>query len=338
MDRNTKGWERAKEMRRWRDRRGGLKPTRERYLGTPLGMKVDEWLGSQRRHGLARTTIQTRRLHLRRFLQWSFTRGVEGPEWMSRGLLEQWLEWLEEYRTTKQKPLSGNTREGMIRSVNSFLGYLVKQQAIDANPLEGYHIRRCRGRAMPNVMGEPEVAALLAAPDTSDPLGLRDRAMLELLYSSGLRRSELAFLQMEDLRLSAGVLVVRHGKGGKERVVPVGSVANYWVSRYVKEARPGFLVPGVPSDYLFLTSYGDRFSTGFLGKVVRNYLDVIGLRMPGGCHLLRHACATHMLEHGSDLRTIQTLLGHARVDTTEIYTHVTTERLCQVHHQAHPRG
>lgn len=338
MDRNTKGWERAKEMRRWRDRRGGLKPGRERYLESRLGMKVDEWLGFQRRRGLAGSTIQTRRLHLRRFLQWCCLREVEGPEWMSRGLLEAWLDWLETYRTRKQKPLSGDTKEGMIRSVNAFLSHLVEQRVIDANPLEGHHICRCRGRVMPNVMGEPEVAALLAAPDTSDPLGLRDRAMLELLYSSGLRRSELAYLQTEDLRLNAGVLVVRHGKGGKERIVPVGSVARYWVSRYLEEARPRLLISGIPCDYLFLSAYGDRFSAGFLGKVVRQYLNIIGLRMPGGCHLLRHACATHMLEHGSDLRTIQTLLGHARIDTTEIYTHVTTARLCEVHHKVHPQG
>jgi integrase/recombinase XerD len=301
-------------------------------------MKVEEWLASQRRRGLAGSTIQTRRLHLRRFQQWCFSRDVVGPEWMSRGLVEAWLDWLETSLTSKQRPLSGSTKEGMIRSVNAFLGHLLEQRVIDANPLESHHIKRCRGSAMPNVMAEKEVEALLAAPDTSDPLGLRDRAMLELLYSSGLRRSELAFLQLEDLRLNVGLLIVRHGKGGKERIVPVGSVAIHWVSRYLAEARPKFLVSGIPCEYLFLTSYGDRFSAGFLGKVVRGYLDVIGLRMPGGCHLLRHACATHMMEHGSDLRTIQTLLGHARIDTTEIYTHVSTERLCRVHHEAHPRG
>ncbi len=338
MQLDAKGWERAKEMRKWRDRRGGLKPGDESYLQTPLGLMVDEWLTDQRHRGLSKNTIQTRRLCLRRFLYWCDSEQVTNPEWLSRGLLEAWLDWLDDYRTSKQKPLTEYTKEGVVRAVNTFMQYLKERQIIEANPLEGHKIRRIRGRSMPNLLSEGEVAALLAAPDTDDILGIRDRSMMELLYSSGLRRSELARLQVSHLRLSHGVLVVKNGKGGKDRIVPVGEAALHWLDRYLKEARPKLLVPKVPSPYLYLSAYGDRFSAGYLGRIFRNYMNQIGIKVQGGCHLLRHACATHMLEHGADLRTIQTLLGHSRVDTTEIYTHVTTSRMCSEHHRVHPRG
>jgi integrase/recombinase XerD len=216
--------------------------------------------------------------------------------------------------------------------------YLHERHIIDSNPLEGHHIRRVRGRTMPNVMSETEVEALLACPNTDDVLGLRDRAIMELFYSNGMRRSELAKLRLSHLRLQHRVLVIRHGKGSKDRIVPIGEAAFLWLSRYLSIARPQLLVPESPSDYVFLSAYGGGFSADYLGQIVRKYMSAIRLNMPGSCHLLRHACATHMLEHGADLRTIQTLLGHSRVDTTEIYTHVTTERMCSVHHQVHPRG
>lgn len=327
MQLDSKGWDRAKEMRNWRDRRGGLKPVNDPYLQTPLGLLVEEWLATQRHQGLSPNTVQTRRLNLRRFLHWCSGQEVETPEWISRGLLESWLDWLDDYRTAKEKPLTEYTKEGIVRSVNSFMEYLQERQVIDANPLEGHHIRRVRGRQIPSVLSEAEVSVLLAAPDTDDILGIRDRAIMELLYSSGLRRHELARLQVSHLRLNHGVLVVRHGKGGKDRIVPVGLSAKHWLQRYLKEARPLLLVPKAPCDYVFVSAYGDKFSTGYLGQLVRKYMDQVGLKVHGSCHLLRHACATHMLEHGADLRVIQSLLGHSRVDTTEIYTHVTTARM-----------
>lgn len=335
---DAKGWERAKEMRKWRDRRGGLKATDQPYLHTALAALVDEWLTVQRHHGLSKKTIQTRRLNLRRFLEWCWMHDVESPEWISRGLIESWLDWLDRYRTKNERPLSASTKEGLARSVNTFMRYLKEHQIIDANPLEGYHISRVRGGTMPTVLSEIEVRALLAAPDTSDVLGLRDRAILELLYSSGLRRKELADLEIPHLRLEHGVLTVRHGKGNKDRIVPVGKIAMSWLKRYLKESRPRLLVHGITCSYVFVSAYGDRFCTDYIGHIIRNYMNQIGLKIHGSCHLLRHACATHMLEHGADLRTIQTLLGHSRVDTTEIYTHVTTDRMCSVHHKVHPRG
>lgn len=325
-------------MRKWRDRRGGLQAHNEPYLATPLGLMVDEWLMAQKHQGLSANTLQTRRLVLRRFLHWCNSQQIESPEWLSRGLLESWLEWLDEYRTKKGKPLTDYTKEGMVRAVNTFLAYLKDRQVIEANPLAGHHISRVRGRNMPTVLSEAEVELLLSVPDTNDVLGLRDRAILELLYSSGLRRHELVNLQISHLRLNHGVLLVRHGKGAKDRIVPIGAKAHQWLMRYLREARPLLIVPEVRCEYVFVSGYGDGLSSGYLGQIVRNYMNKIGLKVQGSCHLLRHACATHMLEHGADLRVIQTLLGHSRVDTTEIYTHVTTARMCSVHHKVHPRG
>jgi integrase/recombinase XerD len=153
-----------------------------------------------------------------------------------------------------------------------------------------------------------------------------------------MRRGEVVRLRVTDLIRGDTSLVIRNGKGGKERIVPLGDPARHWLNRYLTEARPSLHLDDAPSPMMFLTSYGDGFSAGAWGNVVRRYLTKAGIHVRGGPHLLRHACATHMLDHGADLRTIQTLLGHSRVDTTEIYTHVSMERLCSVHHGTHPRG
>lgn len=338
MDRHTRGWARAREMRRWRDRKGGLKPRPAEYLQTALGSALEDWISDQRRRGLRKASIDGRRLHLRRFLQWCSTCGVARPEWISRGLLEAWLAWLDAYRTRSGGLFAENTKESLIRSVNAFLVYLHEHRRIDSNPLAGTRLRRCRGGSLPVVLDEAQIVRLLETPDTGDLLGLRDRAMLELTYSSGLRRGEVVRLRLADLIRGESALHVRHGKGGKERIVPVGSIAADWLDRYLTEARPELIVPEAPSPDLFLTAYGDGFSAAGWGQIVRKYLTAAGVKTRGGPHLLRHACATHMLEHGADLRTLQTLLGHSRVDTTEIYTHVSPARLCSVHHRTHPRG
>jgi integrase/recombinase XerD len=252
--------------------------------------------------------------------------------------MEAWLVWLDEYCTRNGTHYADTSKESMIRSVNAFLCYLLLHRRIDSNPLAGTRLRRCHGRSIPAILDEAQVLRLLETPAAADVLGLRDRAMLELTYSSGLRRGEVVGLRTTDLARGESSIVVRNGKGGKERIVPLGGPAKYWVRRYLAEARPLLLLPEVPSATMFLTAYGDGFSAGAWSQIVRHYLNSAGIVARGGPHLLRHACATHMLDHGADLRTIQTLLGHSRVDTTEIYTHVSTGRLCSVHHSTHPRG
>ena len=189
---------------------------------------------------------------------------------------------------------------------------------------------------VPTVMSEAQVEALLAAPDDETPLGLRDRAMLELMYASGLRVSELIGLKTFHVGLNEGVLRVT-GKGSAERLVPFGQVAREWVVRYITEARP-VILGGQQTGDLFVTGHGHGMSRIMFWMLVKKYARLAGIHMPLSPHTLRHAFATHLLNHGADLRAVQLLLGHADISTTTIYTHVARERLKSLHAEHHPRG
>ncbi|HVR97671.1 MAG TPA: site-specific tyrosine recombinase XerD [Thermoanaerobaculia bacterium] len=189
-------------------------------------------------------------------------------------------------------------------------------------------------RTLPKVLSEAEVDALLAAPDTATPLGLRDRAMLELLYATGLRVSELVGLRLPQLRLDAGFLVA-FGKGSKERVVPVGEQAEHWVTRYLREVRPS-LISGRPPT-VFVNYAGDPMTRMGFWKILRGHAVKTGIRSLSP-HVLRHSFATHLLEHGADLRAVQTMLGHSDISTTQIYTHIHQQRLKSLYDRFHPRS
>jgi integrase/recombinase XerD len=181
-----------------------------------------------------------------------------------------------------------------------------------------------------------QVEALLAAPDAQTPLGLRDRAMLELMYASGLRVSELVMLKTWHLGMNEGVLRVL-GKGGKERLVPFGEVAQQWLEHYLREAR-GAILAGQQTEDLFVTARGAGMTRVMFWVLVKKYALLAGITAPLSPHTLRHAFATHLLNHGADLRVVQLLLGHVDISTTTIYTHVARERLKALHAQHHPRG
>jgi integrase/recombinase XerD len=189
---------------------------------------------------------------------------------------------------------------------------------------------------VPKTLSEAQVEALLAAPDTATPLGLRDRTMIELLYASGLRVSELVGLKTVHVGLSEGALRVT-GKGAKERMVPFGEEAHSWIRRYLAEARAGIL-HGQASDALFVTARGGPMTRQMFWRIIKRHALVAGIQVPLSPHTLRHAFATHLLNHGADLRAVQMLLGHADISTTTIYTHVARERLRQLHAKHHPRG
>ena len=193
-----------------------------------------------------------------------------------------------------------------------------------------------QSQRVPGVMTEAQVDALLAAPDDSAPLGLRDRAMLELMYASGLRVSELVGLKTFNASLNEGVLRVT-GKGAKERLVPFGQVAREWLVRYLAEARP-VILGRQQTDDLFVTSHGHGMSRVMFWLLVKKYAQLAAFYSPLSPHTLRHAFATHLLNHGADLRAVQLLLGHADISTTTIYTHVARERLKALHAEHHPRG
>jgi integrase/recombinase XerD len=191
-------------------------------------------------------------------------------------------------------------------------------------------------RGLPAVLIEDEVTRLIESPDTRSPIGLRDRSMLETLYSSGLRVSELVPLNLNQINLSDGVVRVL-GKGAKERVLPLGEEAVDWIARYLEASRPA-LLSGRLSDAVFVTKLGSSMSRQAFWNLIQKYVLVCDIKKQVSPHTLRHAFATHLLNHGADLRSVQLLLGHSDVSTTQIYTHVARERLKNLHQQHHPRG
>ena len=230
------------------------------------------------------------------------------------------------------KATSANRRLAVFRR---YFRWALRERLIDADPTLKLQSAK-QALRVPKTMTEAQVESLLAAPDVDTPLGLRDRAMLELLYASGLRVSELVGLKTFHLSLNEGVLRVM-GKGSKERLVPFGQVAREWIVSYLAEARPAIL-GGQQTDDLFVTGHGKGMSRVMFWMLVKKYAVLSSIHSPLSPHTLRHAFATHLLNHGADLRAVQMLLGHADISTTTIYTHVARERLKALHAQHHPRG
>lgn len=241
------------------------------------------------------------------------------------------LLWLFAQEAQRLKPSSLNRRRSSLRR---FFGWLQRSgQRLD-DPSEVLQPSRS-GLRVPRTLSESEVEALLQAPPIDTPQGLRDRAMLELLYASGLRVSELVLLRRDQLNLQAGVVQVV-GKGNRERLVPFGDIASDWLGQYLREARP-LLLGARRSEYCFVTDRGEPPTRQTFWRLVKRYAQAAGIDQPPSPHGLRHAFATHLLNHGADLRVVQMLLGHASISTTQIYTHVARERLRQIHAQHHPR-
>lgn len=223
----------------------------------------------------------------------------------------------------------------LISGMRGFYRFLLREGIIDADPTLQVDMPQL-GRPLPKSLSEADVEALLAAPDLDDPIGLRDRAMLEVLYACGLRVSELVGLTLEQVNLRQGVLRV-FGKGSKERLVPMGEEAIGWVERYCREARPALLA-GRPADVLFPSLRGEQMTRQTFWHRIKHHAQVAGIAKSLSPHTLRHAFATHLLNHGADLRVVQMLLGHSDLSTTQIYTHIARARLQALHAQHHPRG
>jgi len=222
-----------------------------------------------------------------------------------------------------------------VHAIHGLYRFAVREGRLAGDPMENLKAPRAF-KALPRYLSAAQVEALLDAPDTASPLGLRDRAMLEVLYATGLRVSELIGLRAADLDMQVGI-VTCFGKGGKERLVPLGEVARSWVRRYLTESRPLMAGPGA-SPVLFLSRTGGRLSRMGVWGIVRRHAVAAGVERTLTPHVLRHSFATHLLEGGADLRAVQVMLGHADISTTQIYTHVTRERLRQVYDRYHPRA
>lgn len=224
----------------------------------------------------------------------------------------------------------------LLSALRRFYRFQLREHTIESDPTAGIATPRL-GRPLPEALGEADVESLLNAPDTNMPEGLRDRAMLELLYATGLRVSELVTLNSVQLNLRHGVVRVI-GKGGRERLVPLGEEAGHWLERYLREARPILMKGHPPHKAVFVTRRGKDMTRQAFWHLIKRHARTAGINKPLSPHTLRHAFATHLLDHGADLRVVQMLLGHSDLSTTQIYTHVATARLQALHATHHPRG
>ncbi len=279
--------------------------------------------------GLARNTLDSYRRDLSQFAAW--LQQMHDKPLLQAGHADL-LGYLAHRYETKARP-SSSAR--LLSSLKRFYQFALRQGRLQTDPTINIEAPKLT-RRLPYSLTESDVENLLATPDVETPLGLRDRAMLELLYATGLRVSELVTLK--DAQISQDMGVVRIlGKGRKERLVPVGEEALEWVRRYVLEARPQ-LLQASRGDALFLTTRSHSMTRQGFWYLIKRYAQIAGISQPLSPHTLRHAFATHLLNHGADLRVVQLLLGHADISTTQIYTHVARERLKQLHAKHHPRG
>lgn len=277
--------------------------------------------------GLARNTLESYRRDLAQLAVWLETRGSALLQ-AGRGDLEQYL--------ARKSPLSKpRSISRLIASLRRFYRHFLREGRIAVDPTLQLDSPKLP-RSLPKSLTEDDVVALLQAPDDSLMLGLRDRAMLETLYATGLRVTELVNLKVSEVSLQEGVVRVV-GKGSKTRLVPLGEEALDWITRYLEQSRPAIL-DGQMSDSLFVTQRGGAMTRQSFWYLIKRYANLAGISKPMSPHVLRHAFATHLLNHGADLRVVQMLLGHADISTTQIYTHVARERLKQLHAKHHPRG
>lgn len=284
--------------------------------------------------GYSPDTVRARRQAIRRFIAWADERGLSDPTQITRPMLERYQRYLFYYRKIDGAPLTVGMQMQYLAPLKTWFKWLSREHHILANPAADIDLPRLPRRLPRSIPSVQEVEAILREAEPVTPQGLRDRALLETLYATGLRRMELPGVSIYDADLNRGVLWVRHGKGKRERVVPLGERAIAWLDKYLSEARPQLLA--ADTDALFLTDYGDPVSPEYVADKVKRYMDFAGVKKVGSTHLLRHACATHMLEGGADIRFIQEMLGHANLQTTEIYTHVSIDKLIAVHHATHP--
>jgi len=285
--------------------------------------------------GLAKNTLEAYRRDLRLFAEWLERQGRESIVAVTDADLSDYLAARYARRTSAGRLGRASTQARLHSSLKRFFQFAMRSGRVSADPTARLDAPK-KPQRFPNTLSEADVEALLAQPDVGSVLGLRDRAMIEVLYASGLRVSELVGLKLSQVSLDMGVVRVM-GKGSKERLVPLGEEALHWLPRYLKEARPELLNKG-SSEYVFVTARGGPMTRQAFWHLIKRHAAAAIPGIALSPHTLRHAFATHLLNHGADLRAVQMLLGHADIATTQIYTHVARERLKKLHKAHHPRG
>ena len=292
-----------------------------------------EWLGVQNYSDKSALNYD---VYTRYFMRWCDERGITQPREVTRPVLERYQRYLYHYRKELTgEPLSFRGQRARLAALRQFFKWLAKQNYVLYNPAADIELPRVEKRLPRHVLTITEVEKIMVLPDLDDSLGVRDRAMLEVLYSTGIRRMEVVNLQLYDVDKERGTLMVRLGKGKKDRMVPIGDRALAWIEKYLVEVRPQ-LVTNPHEAQLFLTNLGEPFTPARLTQIVRRYVLRANIGKTGSCHLFRHTMATLMLENGCDIRYIQAILGHVELSTTQVYTQVGIRKLKEIHTLTHP--
>ena len=280
-------------------------------------------------------TVSHRDPSLRKFIEWAFERGLTKPSEIDRPILERYQRHLFYYRKSNGDPLSVRSQNLRLAPIRYWFQWMAKQGHLLYSPAADMELPRAE-RCLPKaILTAKEAEAVLAVPDVGNVLGLRDRAILETFYSTGMRRMELIGLTVYSIEPERGTVMIRQGKGKKDRLIPIGERAMLWIQTYLDRARPE-LVTGKDDGTLFLNSFGEPFLPVPMTNLMRSYVERSGVNKPGSCHLWRHSMATLMLENGADIRYIQAMLGHAAISTTQIYTQVSIRHLKDIHTATHP--
>lgn len=268
------------------------------------------------------------------FLRWCGQNGILSAGEVTFRVLEGYQEYLFFHRKLDGQPLSSSSQYSRLALIRLWFRWMQRYGYIAQDPTNEIELPRLAYK-LPTVLTKAQVEQVLAQPNIQTPVGIRDRAIMEVLYSTGIRRAELMRLKLGDIDRERGVATIREGKGKRDRTVPIGERALLWLDQYLSRVRTT-IASELYTEAVFLTSTGASFTPNHLSLLIRKYICAANIGKSGACHVFRHTMATHMLENGADTRYIQEMLGHARLDTTQIYTHVSIRKLKQVHARTHP--
>lgn len=295
---------------------------------------VPAYLDQLRARNYAMQTVEFKRVALERFIAWCAERGIVRVTEVTRPVLMRYQRHLYHATTRGGRPLSAAGQANRLQAVRGFFRFLTRENVLLYNPASELELPKLEKRLPKDILTATEAEQVLSQPDITQPLGIRDRAILEVLYSTGMRRQELIDLERQHLDHERGIVAIRQGKGKRDRFIPIGERAVAWIAKYLADVRPELEMRDTAT--LFLDEAGQKLDPHRVSRAVRSYVERSGVDKKGRCHLFRHTMATLMLENGADIRFIQQMLGHALLSTTEIYTHVSILKLKAVHTLTHP--
>jgi integrase/recombinase XerD len=285
--------------------------------------------------GYSESAVRAAEFSLSPFILFCHERAVTTARDVTKPMIERYQRHLYQHRKANGQPLSIVFQRGQLTYIKLFFRWLAKGNYIPSNPASDIELPKAPIRLPQHVLSVEEAERVLAVPDLSTPVGLRDRVILETFYSTGIRRRELSRLKLYDVDFERGVLMIRQGKGRKDRVIPIGERALAWIEKYLSDGRPSLVLE--PDDgTVFLASRGGPLNPDVITSMAHSVVEKAGILKKGACHLFRHTAATLMLEGGADIRYVQEMLGHASLDTTQIYTRVSISKLKQIHTATHP--